>query len=500
MNNNINKVIIVGGGTAGWMAAAALSKVLGSLVEITLIESEQIGTVGVGEATIPSIRLFNNLLGLNENEFLKKTNGTIKLGIEFNNWNKQGDSYLHAFGSLGLDLGMVKFFQYWVRQQKSGKRDSLWDYSLNSAAAMANRFQPLDRIEGTPLGGLTYAFHFDAGLYAKFLREFAERNGVRRLEGKVVDASLNSDSGFIDSVKLENGSELCGELFIDCSGFRGLLIEQALNTGYTDWTHWLPCDRAIAVPCESADVLLPYTKSTAREAGWQWRIPLQHRIGNGYVYCSSFLSDAQAQQTLLANLDGKPTADPKTLRFVTGMRKKAWSKNCVALGLSSGFMEPLESTSIHLIQSGISRLLNLFPDRGFSQIDIDEFNRQSQFEFERIRDFLILHYKATSRSDSEFWKYCRNMSIPDSLQQRIDLFKSHGRVFRDNDELFTDVAWLQVLTGQGVEPDGYHPIADAVSDQQLDKFMADLKIIMQREAGKMTTHQAYINAHCAADI
>lgn len=498
MNNNIKQVVIVGGGTAGWMAAAAISKVLGSTVDTILVESEQIGTVGVGEATIPSIRLFNNLLGLDENEFLKRTNGTIKLGIEFNNWNQVGDSYLHAFGGLGLDLGMGKFFQYWLRQQNTSQPDSLWDYSFNNAAARAGRFERLEQIEGTPLAGLTYAFHFDAGLYAAYLREVTEARGVTRIEGVVTDVMQNAESGFIEAVRLDGELDVRGDLFIDCSGFRGLLIEQSLQAGYADWSEYLPCDRAIAVPCESAGALLPFTKSTALEAGWQWRIPLQHRIGNGHVYCSGYLSDQAAEDQLLRNLDGAPTAEPKQLRFKTGMRNQAWLKNCVALGLSSGFMEPLESTSIHLIQSGISRLLNLFPTKNFSQVDIDEFNRQNTFEFERIRDFLILHYKANSRQDSDFWQHCANMPIPDSLAARIDLYKTHGRVFRNNDELFTDLAWIQVLVGQGIVPESYHPIADTISQSQLDKFMLDLKTIIKREAGKLSSHEDFILQNCGA--
>ncbi len=495
--NNIQQVVIVGGGTAGWMTAAALSKIVGSFTKIILIESEQIGTVGVGEATIPSIRLFNNLLGLNENEFLQKTKGTIKLGIEFSNWGQNGDSYLHAFGALGLDLGMAKFYQYWFRNAQAGKESadragSLWDYSFNAQAAQLNRFQPIDKIEGTPLGGLTYAYHFDAGLYAKYLREISERQNVKRIEAKVMEVHQHSESGHISSLTLDNGQHVEGQLFIDCSGFRGLLIEQTLNAGYADWSHYLPCDRAIAVPCESSGDLLPYTKSIAHDAGWQWRIPLQHRIGNGHVYCSSFISDDEAQQRLITNLDGAATAEPKQLAFTTGMRKQAWVKNCVAIGLSGGFMEPLESTSIHLIQSAISRLLNLFPDQGFEQIDIDEFNRQSEFEFLRIRDFLVLHYKATQRDDSEFWRHCAAMPIPDSLAGRIELFKSHGRVFRDNDELFTDLAWVQVLVGQGILPQRYHPVADAISQVQCDKFLLDLKQLYRAEAGKLSTHQDFI--------
>ena len=495
--NNIEKVVIVGGGTAGWMTAAALSKVLASETDVVLIESDQIGTVGVGEATIPSIRLFNNLLGLDESEFLKRTKGTIKLGIEFSNWRRNGDSYLHAFGNIGLDLGMAKFYQYWFKRKAQGCDTNLWDYSFNAQAAYQSRFQPKERIEGTPLSGLTYAFHFDAGLYANYLREIAEEQGVERIEGKVQSVTLSAESGFVDSVEMESGESIKGELFIDCSGFRGLLIEETLGAGFENWSDYLPCDRAVAVACESDSSLLPFTKSIAHQAGWQWRIPLQHRIGNGHVFCSGHISDDEAINTLLSNLDGAPMGDPKVIRFETGMRKAAWVKNCVAIGLSGGFMEPLESTSIHLIQSAISRLLNLFPDKSFASRDRDEFNNQTRFEFERIRDFLVLHYKLTERDDSEFWKACRDMSIPTSLEDKIELFKSHGRIFRDNDELFTDLGWVQVMVGQGLMPSRHHPIVDSVSDQQIEKFMQDLKQIFAREASRLTFHHEYISQHAS---
>ncbi|MBC7989273.1 MAG: tryptophan 7-halogenase, partial [Luteimonas sp.] len=386
MDQRISKVVIVGGGTAGWMAAAALSKVLGERIAIRLIESDEIGIVGVGEATIPQICLFNSTLGIDEDDFVRKTQASFKLGIEFVGWGKPQDRYLHAFGPVGgRDLGLIPFYQYWIKQRLAGKAADIGSYSLNTIASRQNRFMRPPNITNSPLSNIPYAFHFDAGLYARYLRGLSEARGVVRSEGKVLETRLRAEDGFIESVVLESGEVVDGELFVDCSGFRGLLIEQALQTGYHDWSHWLPCNRALAVPCASAGELTPYTRSTARSAGWQWRIPLQHRTGNGYVYCSDYISDDEAAATLLANLDGEALADPRPLRFVTGMRRKFWNRNCVAIGLASGFMEPLESTSIHFIQSAVARLVSFFPDASFDQADIDEYNRQLQFEFERSR-------------------------------------------------------------------------------------------------------------------
>ena len=492
--NTIKKIVIVGGGTAGWMAAAVLSRTMGQQVQIELVESDQIGTVGVGEATIPQIRLLLNLLGIDENEFLKNTQGTIKLGIEFQDWGKVGDEYMHAFGSIGRSLGMLTFQHYWLKYHQQGDGGRLWDYSFNHQAAKANRFARTEAIGDSGLEGLVYAYHFDATLVAAYLQDFSKRLGVVRTEGKIVDASLRGTDGFIESVILESGAAVEGDLFIDCSGFRGLLIEGVLKTGYEDWTHWLPCDRAVAVPCESVEPLTPYTNATARQAGWQWRIPLQSRIGNGHVYCSEYLSDDEATSILLQNLDGEPEAEPRLLRFTTGMRKQLWNKNCIALGLASGFMEPLESTSIHLVQSGLSRLISLFPDSNFCQEHIDEYNRQSRFEFERIRDFIILHYHANQRSDSEFWISRREMSIPDALQRKLDLFAQSGRIYREAEELFTEVAWLQVMLGQGIEPRAYHPMADVLSDEKLQGFMVNLKTIIQSAVVHLPQHRKFVES------
>ncbi len=498
MATAIRSVLIVGGGSAGWMAAAVLSKAFGRSIEITLVESEAIGTVGVGEATIPQIHHINRFLGVDENVFIRKTQASFKLGVQFNGWRRAGQSYLHAFGDIGMPLGFSPFHHYWLRALAAGDDTSLWAYSINAEAAMKNRFQRLDRIGSSNLTGVRYAFHFDAGLYAQFLRAFAEERGVTRKEGKVVDVALDGDTGAIRSVQLEDGGALEADLFIDCSGFRGLLIEGALKAGYEDWTHWLPCDRAVALPCAHGDVFRPYTQATARKAGWQWRIPLQHRVGNGHVYCSEHISDDEAQAILLENLEGAPQAEPRFLRFQTGMRKNVWVKNCVAIGLASGFMEPLESTSIHLIQSMISRLISMFPDKTFDPALLAAYNAQTRVEFERIRDFLILHYHANEREDSDFWKQCREMAIPETLQHKIDLFRASGRVVREQDELFLEPGWVQVMVGQGIIPRAYHPAADQLSEADLTKFFADLKTIIGRAVDTLPSHEAFIRDNCAA--
>lgn len=496
--STIKKIVIVGGGTAGWMAAATFARTLNSSVSIQLIESDDIGTVGVGEASIPQIKLFNSLLGVDENDFLRNTQGTIKLGIQFNNWGHKGDSYLHAFSGIGIDLGMVDFYHYWLRSQTEGDTSSLWDYSLNAAAAQGNLFEKMIHVGDTHLPGINYAYHFDASLFAKYLRAYCKEYALVRTEGKVIDVKLCANNGFIESVTLANGDIIKGDLFIDCSGFRGLLIEGALKTGYEDWSHWLPCDSAIAVPSSTTEPLIPYTKATAHSAGWQWRIPLQHRTGNGHVFSSKFMSDNEATQILLRNIDGELLAEPRKLHFTTGRRKKFWNKNCVALGLAAGFMEPLESTSIHLVQSALGKLIDLFPRNNFVQADTDEFNRQLGDEYQQIRDFIILHYHATQRTDSAFWNYCRTMEVPDNLTRKINLFKHNGRLFRDNNELFTEIGWLQVMIGQGITPNAYHPLADALTADQLSEYLTNIKTIVTKAAKLLPTHQSYIAKYCAA--
>lgn len=499
-DNNIKRIAIVGGGTAGWMTAAALSKLIKpDYCQIRLIESEEIGTVGVGEATIPPIQLFNKLLDLDENEFVRKTQGTFKLGIQFVNWKKIGHRYMHAFGEVGKDMEGVQFYHYWLKMLALGKAEDLDNYTISGLASARGKFmRPFDA-GNSPLSNISYAFHFDAGLYARFLREYSEARGVIRTEGMVVDTILRASDGFIEAVQLASGERVEADFFIDCSGFRGLLIEQALHTGYEDWSHWLPCDRAWAVPSESVAEPTPYTRSTAHSAGWQWRIPLQHRVGNGHVFSSKFMSEDEACSILLNNLDGKPLAEPRLLKFVTGKRKKIWNKNCVAVGLASGFMEPLESTSLHLVQSTIARLMSFFPNKHFDQEDIDEFNRQSHFEIDRIRDFLILHYYATTRDDSDFWNYCRTMSVPEELTQKIEQFKKNGRIYRNSGEMFNDLSWLEVMLGQGVRPRSYHPIVDMMPKDELLRRMENIKSVIARSVEVMPSHAEFIAEHCKAE-
>jgi tryptophan halogenase len=491
-------LVIVGGGTAGWMTAALFSKMFGPTLKITLVESDAIATVGVGEATIPPIQIFNDALKFDENDFIRRTQGTIKLGIEFQDWGKQGDRYMHAFGSIGHPHGLSPFLHYYLRARRSGVGGALWDYSLNDIAARAGRFTRLDRIEGTPLPGLNYAFHFDAGLYARFLREYAERNGVVRQEGKVVDVDLDGENGFIAELVLESGARIAGDVFVDCSGFRALLIGEKLGTGFVDWSHWLPCDRAITVQSENVGAPRPYTQSIAHLAGWQWRIPLQHRTGNGHVFCSAQMTEDEAAAILLGNLEGARKTEPRTIRFKVGRREQFWVKNCIAIGLSSGFLEPLESTSIHLIQSAAVKLANLFPNADFDPAPIAEYNRQVITEFEGIRDFIIMHYHVNQRSDSPFWIACREMTVPETLSRRIDLFRRTGRLFRENNELFHEVGWMQVLMGQNVVPESYDLMADALPESDLHQFLADLGALMNAAVAKMPTHADWLARNCAA--
>ncbi len=493
-------LVIVGGGTAGWIAAAAFSRLHGKTLDITLVESDAIGTVGVGEATIPQIIRLNTILGLDEHDFVKKTNGTFKLGIEFVDWGAVGTRYLHTFGDAGMNLASVPFHQYWNRAKAAGHDKDLWHYSLHKHAATHAKFGKLDRVGNTSMTGLAYAYHFDASLYAAYLRAFSEQHGVIRREGIVQSVARDGESGDITSITLDSGIEIAGDFFIDCTGFRALLLGQELGVEYQDWSRWLPCNSAQAVPSERLETLVPYTRATAKGAGWQWRIPLQHRTGNGHVYCSDFISDDEAGETLLAGLDTKPLADPRPIRFTTGRREKFWSHNCAAIGLSSGFLEPLESTSIHLIQSHVSRLLQLFPSGENADAERAEYNRRCAVEFEQIRDFLILHYHQTGREDSEFWRYCKNMEVPDSLTHKQALFASSGRIGRDADDLFREASWAQVMLGQGVEPSGYDPMANGLSDVQLDEFLGNVRTLIERAVDTLPTHEQYLQKHCAVDL
>lgn len=492
----VRKIVIAGGGTAGWMAAAALSKMLPMQESsITLVESDDIGIVGVGEATIPPIKTFNAMLGIDENEFVAATKGSFKLGIEFDGWQREGEAYLHPFGPYGHDINGIKFHHFWLKLQKLGFAVPLNEFNMSAVAARHYRFDRPEHIPGPAGPVLDYAYHFDAGLYALFLRSYSEARGVVRREGKINRVEQDPANGFITALAMEDGARIEGELFIDCTGFRALLIEQCLQTGYEDWSHWLPCDRALAVPTARTEPLLPYTRSSARAAGWQWRIPLQHRTGNGLVYCSSQLSDEAATTILMGHLDSEPLAEPRPLKFVTGRRKLAWNKNCVALGLAGGFLEPLESTSIHLIQAGISKLLALFPDTDFKATERDEYNRLTASQWEHIRDFLILHYKLNERTEP-FWRQCAAMDIPDSLRRKIDLFAGRGRLFRYEDELFTDTNWTAVMIGQGLIPAGYDPLVDAVPDGPMKKLLAGMGQSFRQAADNMPSHADYIMRHC----
>jgi tryptophan 7-halogenase len=489
----VQKVCIVGGGTAGWMTAAALSKMLGhNQIAIELIESESIGTVGVGEATFPHIRFFNAKLGINEAEFMARTKASFKLGIEFRNWGRKGDSYIHAFGKLGGDIGGIPFHQHWASLNAKGLADPIETYSVAARAARSNRFAHPSANPKSLLSAYSYAFQFDAALYAAFLRDMSERHGVVRHEGQVVAVSQNVETGFVTGVTLNDGRVIEADLFIDCSGFRGLLIEERLASGYDDWSHWLPCDRAVAVPCAINGPLTPYTRATAREAGWMWRIPLQHRVGNGHVYCSNYISDEDAAAALVDQLESPPLAEPKFLRFKTGKRRKQWSKNVVAIGLAAGFLEPLESTSIHLIQLAIGRLLDFFPDGSWDPMFAAEFNRLMDLEYERVRDFLILHYHATDRDDTPFWNYVRTMDIPDSLAEKLEGFRERGIVSNYPDGMFLDASWIAVYAGQHVMPTRFDPRTSFAKDQRSAQSLAQIKEACDAAAQSLPMHTDYI--------
>jgi tryptophan 7-halogenase len=487
----LGRILIVGGGTAGWMTAAVLSRFLppGS-VAIELIESDEIGIVGVGEATVPLIQNLNGVLGIDERDFLRRTHGTFKLGIEFRDWGTLGNRHFHGFGDFGEDIEGIAPHHHWLKLRAAGDSAPLGDWSFPTVAAQNDRF-------GLPPQDFKHAYHFDAGLYARFLRGLAESRGVVRREGQIIDVELRGTDGFIEAVRMQDGTRVAADFFVDCSGFRGLLIEQALHAGYEDWSHWLPCDRAFAVPSENAPGLKPYTISTARAAGWQWCIPLQHRTGNGYVYSSRFASDEEARATLLTNLPGRALAEPRQLKFTTGHRKTFWERNCVAIGLSAGFLEPLESTSILLIQTAIARLTQFFPDRRFDERMRREFNRVSVGEFERVRDFLILHYCLTRRDDAQLWRYCRAMTLPETLRHKIDVWHACGQVPLYSEESFQEPSWVSIFVGQQELPERYDPLIDSIPTDKLRRGLAQRRDAIRRAVASMPTHAEFVGRYCS---
>jgi tryptophan halogenase len=494
----LRHIMIVGGGSAGWMSAAAIAHAVRGACRITVVESEEIGIVGVGEATIPPIKLFNQTLGIDENTFVKATQGSFKLGIEFVDWGALGNRYFHPFGRYGVDFDAAPVHHHWLRARTLGDETPFQDLSMGWVAARTDRFDRPTRDPRLIQSTFDYAYHFDASLYAKFLRAYAEERGVTRVEGRIVAVEQNPENGFIRGVALADGRSLSADFFVDCSGFRGLLIEESLKTGYEDWTHWLPCDRAVAVPCARTAPFTPYTRSTARSAGWQWRIPLQHRVGNGHVYSSRFMDDDTAEEILLSNIESEPQAAPRRLRFVTGRRKLHWNKNCVAIGLASGFLEPLESTSIHLIQSGVTRFLALFPGRDPDPVSIAEYNRLTRIEFERVRDFIILHYHASTRDDSELWRHTGSMSIPDELAYKLEQFSAAGNVVSDGLELFQNPSWLAVFIGQHVIPRKHAPLVDLRPPGESARYLESLRRTMVQAAGAMPSHDEFIAKNCMA--
>lgn len=492
----IKNIIIVGGGTAGWMTAAAFSHATGDRATVTLIESDEIGTVGVGEATIPPFVNFNQLLGIDEADLMSKVDATFKLGIQFVNWGQVGDSYFHPFGDYGYDMDGNEFHNVWYKSRLNGDRRPLHAFSPETNAAMHRKFKHTPKDHRGDLPPINYAYQLNATQYGQYLRRYSESRGVKRIEGLVEHVSRDDESGFVSGVTLKDGSKIDGDFFIDCTGFRGLLIEQSLETGYEDWTRWLPCDRAVAVPCAQPGDPLPYTRATAHSAGWQWRVPLQSRLGNGHVYCSKYMSDDEAHAILMNNLDGKPLADPKQLYFKTGHRKKFWNKNVVAIGLSAGFMEPLESTSIHLICTGITKLMATFSLDGVSPIQENLYNKLTKQEYTRIRDFLVLHYNATQRNDSAFWDHCRTMDIPETLKEKIDLFKWNGQFFREENELFIATSWVAVMMGQGIFPQTYNPSVDSLNEVKTASEMGEIEKSIQYLISTMPSHKDYLNQYC----
>ncbi len=491
----VQRIVIAGGGTAGWMAAAAIARTLGRAVDLTLVESEAIGTIGVGESTIPPLVNFNRILRINEADFMRATQATFKLGILFDDWKEVGSRYFHSFGLTGKDHWSAGFQHFWLHGRTRGHDQSYDDYCMELVAAMEGKFAHL------PDDGINYAYQLDSGLYARFLREVSEGDGAKRIEGKIEAVELDGQTGDIAALVLDGERRIEGDIFLDCTGFRALLMEGALHAGFDDWTHWLPCDSAIALQTPNVRPPVPYTRAMAHDAGWQWRIPLQHRTGNGIVYCSRYLDREAALERLLGNIEGEVLTPPNFLLFAAGARRRQWHRNCVAIGLSGGFMEPLESTSIHLIQRAVLRFIRMLPSGGrVSERDIAEFNDQQMQDMEQIRDFLVLHYKATDRRDSPFWRQCADMPIPDTLEQKIELFRETGRVFRKNEELFAENSWIQVMMGQGIMPQSYHPIAEKLSDDELDRLLQTIRDGVTDTVSKLPAHQDYVARYCGATV
>lgn len=488
----VKRVVIAGGGTAGWITAAALSRQLGKLIEVTLVESDDIGTIGVGESTVPTAPGFHRLIGIDEQEFMRATGSSFKLGINFENWGQIGDRYIHSFGTLGKSTWMAEFHHIWLQANAEGIASDLGDYCFELAAARESKFAIADQLP------INYAYHLDAGYYARYLRQLSEAAGARRIEGKIASVEQHPETGFITALLLQSGARIEGDLFIDCTGFRGLLIEQTLNAGFEDWSHWLPTDSALPVQTRSVGPAVPLTSAIAHDAGWLWRIPLQHRVGNGLVYCSEHLSDDAALDRLMGMIEGEVLIEPRVIRFKAGRRRKVWDKNCVALGLASGFVEPLESTSIHMIMVAVTRLIQLFPFDGCDAPLIRRFNDMSQHEIENVRDFVILHYHLTERDDSPFWRYCRTMEIPDTLAERIALFGEDAHGFQRLEELFRIDSWVQVMLGQRLQPRGHHHMARLMQPAQLHKALDDLKANIARAVAKLPAHQDFLNSYCPA--
>jgi tryptophan halogenase len=492
MNKPIRRIVIAGGGTAGWMVAAGLSKCLGKQVDIRLVESEEIGTVGVGEATIPTLHILHQILDLDEREFIRATQATFKLGISFENWRNVGENYFHSFGKTGKGHWTAGFHHFWLEGRKRGLASDYGDYCLELRAAMENRFATL------PDNGINFAYHFDATLYGQYLRRYAEALGVQRIEGKIAQVHTDADSGFVTGLQLTDGPLVEGDFFIDCTGMRSLLLGETLGVPYESWSHWLPCDSALAVQTKRVGEPVPYTRSIAHPWGWQWRIPLQHRVGNGVVFSSKHISDEEAKAALLANVEGEVLREPRVIRFTPGQREQVWKKNVVAIGLSSGFLEPLESTSIHLIQKGLTRLVELFPTDGVRQSDIDEYNLQTREQIEIIRDFIILHYHVTNRDDTPFWRGCRDMDVPPLLKHRIQHFRDTARVMLRQDELFAENSWVQVMMGQGITPASHHPITRNMDNRNLADFLGEIRKDVARTLMKLPRHQQFIDSYCPA--